>query len=106
MPRTRSLLELKIVAAQTLTHAQFFGLFGSCDAALFAEVYPQLRPKLGEFARGFWDESGAKFFQAGMYAGSSGFAAWLLLKITRMLGLGGLIDGAWWRGEVAARLRS
>jgi S-adenosylmethionine-diacylglycerol 3-amino-3-carboxypropyl transferase len=93
--RPRRLLELKIVAAQTLTHAQFFALFGSCDAGVFADVYAtQLRPKLGAFAQTFWDESGAAFFKAGMYAGSSGFAAWLLLKLGRLLGLGGLLDGA------------
>jgi hypothetical protein len=93
--RPRRLLELKIVAAQTLTHAQFFALFGSCDASVFADVYAtQLRPKLGAFAQTFWDESGAAFFKAGMYAGSSGFAAWLLLKLGRLLGLGGLLDGA------------
>jgi hypothetical protein len=94
-PRQNALLELKIACIKTLTHEQFFQLFASNNQALFLELYPSvIRPKLGEFARGFWDENGAAFFKNVMWSGASGFAAWLLLKIARLVGLGGLIDGA------------
>jgi len=94
-PRQNALLELKIACIKTLTHEQFFQLFASNNQALFLELYPSvIRPKLGEFARGFWDENGAAFFKNVMWSGASGFAAWLLLKIARLVGLGGLIDEA------------
>ena len=110
-PRQNALLELKIVAAKTLTHAQFFALFARSDVALFRELYPKLlRPKLGDFARTFWDDNGDSFFAAVMYAGSSGFAAWLLVKLARLIGLAGLLDGeagggsgGRGRGEAASR---
>lgn len=94
-PRQNALLELKCVAIKHLSsHEQFFQLFAASNVELFREVYPTvLRPHLSEFAREFWDATGEKFFQNVMWGGASGFAAWLMQKVARCVGLGGLIDG-------------
>ena len=92
-PRQNALLELKVVAAKTLSYDQFFALFASSNEALFREVYaPTLRPLLSAPAREFWDEN-ASFFKNLFWSGASGAAAHMMLNLARAMGLGGLIDG-------------
>lgn len=93
-PRQSALLSLKIVAIQHLPHEQFFQLFALSNVALWKDVYPRvLRQHLPEPAREFWDAAGVRFFKSVLWGGASGFAAWLMLNIAKMLGLGGLIAG-------------
>lgn len=61
-PRQSALLELKIAGIRHLEFEDFFALFGKGHHANFAALYQQaLRPHLGEFARGYWDERGHWF---------------------------------------------
>jgi S-adenosylmethionine-diacylglycerol 3-amino-3-carboxypropyl transferase len=94
-PRQNALLELKVVAIKQLTHDQFFQLFAKSNEALFRELYPtHLRPHLSASALEFWDnDGGQRFFKNVMWAGMSGFAAYLMLNICKMLGLRGLFEG-------------
>lgn len=93
-PRQNAMLELKLVAIQTLEYEQFFQLFAKSNVALFKEVYPSLRPKLTPATREFWDETGESFFKNLFWSGMSGHAAHTLLTLCRTFGLAGLIDGA------------
>jgi len=98
-PRQNALLELKVVAAQNLEYEQFFQLFAKSNEALFRELYAtKLRPSLSAPAREFWDSNQA-FFKAVFWSGASGFAAYLVLSIAKVLGVGGLIAGAWAAAE-------
>ena len=70
-PRQSALLELKIAGIRHLEFEDFFALFGKGHHAKFAALYQQaLRPHLGEFARGYWDERGHWF---GGSNGKTGF---------------------------------
>lgn len=91
-PRQNALLELKKAAIKTLKYEEFFELFARSNYALFVEVYPKMRPLLSPFAQGFWDEN-KSFFKSVMWSGMSGVAALWMLRICRLFGLGGLVDG-------------
>jgi S-adenosylmethionine-diacylglycerol 3-amino-3-carboxypropyl transferase len=61
-PRQSALLELKIAGIRHLEFEDFFALFGQGHHANFRSLYQKaLRPHLGEFARGYWDERGHWF---------------------------------------------
>ena len=56
-PRQSALLELKIAGIRHLEFEDFFAVFGQGHHANFHSIYHHaLRPHLGEFARGYWDE--------------------------------------------------
>jgi len=92
-PRQNALLELKKLCIKNLTYDQFFELFAKSNYKLFGEVYPRLRSQLSPFSQGFWDEN-KSFFKSVMWSGMSGVAALWMMRVCRMFGLGGLIDGA------------
>lgn len=91
-PRQNALLELKVVCIKNLTHEQFFELFAKSNFALFKQLYPtKLRDKLSPFAQQFWDEN-ESFFKSVMWSGMSGIAALWMIRVCRLMGLGGMID--------------
>lgn len=56
-PRQNALLELKLAGIRALEFGDFFALFGAGAHPRFPRLYRErLRGRLGEFARGFWDE--------------------------------------------------
>lgn len=93
-PRQNALLELKIAGVKSLSYEQFFELFAKSNEALFREVYAShLRPHLSPESAEFWDDN-ASFFKKNLFwAGASGAAALAMVKLSRTLGLGGLLDG-------------
>ena len=90
-PAQNALLELKLAAAQALTHEQFFQLFAHSNRRLFDAVYARsLRPLLSTSAAEFWD-SNAGYFDDAMYSGASGGLARVLCWLVWMFGLQPLV---------------
>jgi len=90
-PRQNALLELKLVCIRELEYEQFFQIFAKSNEALFRELYStRLRPKLSAPAVEFWDAN-KSFFKNVFWSGASGFAAYLMLNLAKVLGVGGLI---------------
>jgi hypothetical protein len=57
-PSQNALLELRLAAARSCTHEQFFQLFAHSNRRLFDALYPQnLRPLLSPSAQAFWDDN-------------------------------------------------
>jgi S-adenosylmethionine-diacylglycerol 3-amino-3-carboxypropyl transferase len=94
-PRQTALLELKMVCAQQLDHEAFFQIFALSNYDAFVKAYEQggVRERLGDFARAYWDGN-KDFFRNLHWSGASGFAAKWLVRLIRLVGLGGLLDGA------------
>jgi S-adenosylmethionine-diacylglycerol 3-amino-3-carboxypropyl transferase len=91
-PAQNALLELKLAAARSLTHDQFFELFGCSNRPLFDSVYrAKVRPLLSAAAAAHWDAHGS-FFDDVMYAGAAGTLARALRALASACGLGGLIS--------------
>ena len=66
-PRQTALLELKLAGIRGLEFEDFFGFFGRGFHVRADALYRDaLRPRLSEFARGFWDK------QIGWFASASG----------------------------------
>ena len=89
-----AVLDLKLAAIQTLDHAPFFALWAKSDVTVFDEHYERtLRPALAlESSRAFWDANGHELFRHNFFfAGTSGFAAWLMRCGMRACGVLGLI---------------
>jgi len=90
-PAQNALLELRLAAARSLTHEQFFELFACSNRALFDSVYAaKVRPLLSASAAAHWDKH-ASFFDDVMYAGAAGTLARALRVVAGACGLGGLI---------------
>ena len=83
-PRQNALLELKLAAARALDYDAFFQIFGKGRCPDWEKLYPQkLRKLLPEEYRGFWDQRGDLFINAGRrksfyFRGTSGTFAWLV----------------------------
>jgi S-adenosylmethionine-diacylglycerol 3-amino-3-carboxypropyl transferase len=91
-PAQNALLELKLAAARSLTHNQFFELFACSNRLLFESVYrAKVRPLLSAAAAAHWDAHGS-FFDDVMYAGAAGTLARALRALAAACGLGGLIS--------------
>lgn len=91
-PSQNALLELRLAAARSCTHEQFFQLFAHSNRRLFDALYPQnLRPLLSPSAQAFWDDNQGNFFDDFFYAGASGGLARILCWLTWLLGLQPLV---------------
>jgi S-adenosylmethionine-diacylglycerol 3-amino-3-carboxypropyl transferase len=83
-PLQNALLELKLVAARRLDHADFFELFGLGRHARWREMYADnLRPELSPESQVVWDRRGAMFDgldgrRSFYFRGSAGSFAWLI----------------------------
>jgi S-adenosylmethionine-diacylglycerol 3-amino-3-carboxypropyl transferase len=79
--RQNDLLELKLAAIEALDFPQFFQLFGTGRLANIRTVYPrELRPRLSEGARLYWDQhlhlfEGSSARESFYFRGSSGLFA-------------------------------
>ena len=83
-PRQNALLELKLAGIRALEFDDFFRVFARGHSEDFADLYRRhLRPELGDFARGYWDDH-VHWFQpprqyGGLYFhGTSGYFARLM----------------------------
>ena len=66
-------LELKLVGLKTLTHEEFFALWGESNYTVFNNTYQsKLRPHLSPDAKKFWDANHHLIQDNFMYAGTSG----------------------------------
>jgi S-adenosylmethionine-diacylglycerol 3-amino-3-carboxypropyl transferase len=84
-PCQNALLELKVAGIRALAYDDFFELFGRGRTPRARQVYlDALRPRLGTFARRYWDRH-IEFFRRGSfyYRGTSGFFARAAVTLTR-----------------------
>jgi S-adenosylmethionine:diacylglycerol 3-amino-3-carboxypropyl transferase/ubiquinone/menaquinone biosynthesis C-methylase UbiE len=70
--RQNALLELKLAGIRSLSHEQFWQIFGASSGPVFREVYPILREHLSERARAFWDEAQDLFDNKFLWSGACG----------------------------------
>lgn len=82
-----ALLEIRLAAAISLDHEQFWRIFGQSDRALFEELYPErMRPLLSAPAAEFWDRN-ASIFDSFFYSGAAGGLARVICTLVRLMGL-------------------
>jgi len=90
-----AMLDLKLAGIKTLTHEQFFALWGRSDNWVFEEVYHSvLRPHLRrEESKEFWDKNGTSLFENNiMFAGTSGLMAKLFNITAQLTGAAALLQ--------------
>ena len=80
-PRQNALLDLKLAAIETLTHEDFFALFGKGYFPRWRDAYEaQLRPALPPWSQAYWDGHGHYFTGSAArptfyFHGTTGFVA-------------------------------
>lgn len=84
-PRQNALLQLKIALIKRGNYDDFFMVFGRGYHDRFKELLASVQHMLSEDARRFWKRKRRYFSKHGIkksfyYSGTSGMAAWLLLK--------------------------
>lgn len=90
-PCQNALLELKIAGIRTLSHDEFFSLFGNGGGDRARDLYfDAMRPELGPSARRYWDRhieffEGRGWRQSFYYRGTAGFAARLFVALVHGL---------------------
>jgi S-adenosylmethionine:diacylglycerol 3-amino-3-carboxypropyl transferase/ubiquinone/menaquinone biosynthesis C-methylase UbiE len=81
-------LELKLAGLKTLTHDEFFAIWGESDYAVFQKVYKsKLRSQLSPETKSFWDENDILIRDNFMYAGTSGLMAYIMSFPARFFGI-------------------
>ncbi|KAA3623422.1 MAG: DUF3419 family protein, partial [Proteobacteria bacterium] len=87
-PRQNALLELKLVCIRALDFEDFFQIFGHGGHVAMSRIYcRELRPRLSDFARAYWDRNHSWFEQRNRrdsfyYRGLSGVVARLFRLYT------------------------
>lgn len=84
-----ALTELKVVACQLLDFEDFFYIFAKNKINLLRAKYEKdIRPKLTEKSKKFWDNH-IKSLKSIMYSGTSGILAWFVCRyLFKVIGLG------------------
>jgi len=91
-----AVLDLKLACLEAqLPRSEFFALWGRSNPQVFLDSYQkQLRPRLRRAASvTYWDEIGDALFRDNfMFSGTSGLVAFLLMLVSRPLGVSGALQ--------------
>jgi S-adenosylmethionine-diacylglycerol 3-amino-3-carboxypropyl transferase len=84
-PRQNALLHLKLALIEQRRFEDLFAMFGDGFHGAFQEVYRDLRARLPDYAKAFWDQKIGYFNNASKrrsfyYHGTSGLVAWIFSR--------------------------
>lgn len=87
-PAQNAIMELKLAAIENLDYETFFDIFAARRPAVVTKVYrSQLRPRLTEQARAFWDKNLWMAYRGLYYFGKTGLALRLIRHVLLRMGI-------------------